>query len=168
MTKVNQKAVGTKSNQTIITKVKAEKKPSVIEHSNIIKTVGGCKQFLHQYKNLPLSCKKKIEKFVDLLNNNDLHFRISQYPRESERGYTFYELTKYSARENVKPTREHIPAIEFITKLIDTYYNSNEVINIDINKLISHCESRIVKPNIRTRKVSPKANKTLIKEETNN
>lgn len=131
---------GTKSTSS---NVKAEKNPSLVDHNNVITTKAESKRFVNQYKPLPSSCKSKVANLVLSINNNDTRFKISQYQRESESGYPYYELVRYSARDNVRATREHIPAIEFVTKLINLYYNSNTPINIDINKLISQCESKI-------------------------
>lgn len=133
---------------------KKENESSVIDHTNIINTISGAKLFLKEYTNLPLSCKVKIDRLVTLFNSNDPSFRIKNYTREADKGYHYYELIKYSVRDGVKPIREHIPAIDLVTKLINLYYNSNTKLNLNIEKLIIHCEGK-------TTKRAPRKQKTV-------
>jgi len=145
-----------------------DQKTTTIDHLRVITTIVGCKQFLNQYRSLPFTGHAKIETVVNLMNNKDTRFKITQYPRISDKGYTYYELTRYSLRENVNPTRMHIPAIDLVKRLIDIYYNSNDIINIDMQKLISHCESRIVKSKTNSKATRSRAKRTVKPEESSN
>ncbi|QIH33873.1 hypothetical protein [Sphingobacterium sp. DR205] len=149
-----------KTNGKMNAKTSANQATELITHLNIFKNKDEQRQFLREYTKLPISCQNKLLGLCEIISDGNRSFKISQYMSQSDQGYEYFDFIIYHKREGIKPTRQQMPAIGLVKKLISVYYDTNSKIDLNIKDLLSHCNTILANTTSRRKKVSAKSEVT--------
>lgn len=139
------------------TKALATQATALINHLNIFKNRDEQRQFLREYNMLPISCQNKVIGLCETMGNVNKSFKIAQYMSQSDKGYEYFDFTIYHKRAGIRPTRQQIPAIGLVKKLISVYYDTDKKINVNIKDLINHCNAKLAKTTSRRKRATAKS-----------
>lgn len=142
------------------TKALATQATELINHLNIFRNKDEQRRFLREYNMLPISCQNKIIGLCETMSDGNKSFKIAQYMSLSDKGYEYFDFTIYHKRAGIGPTRQQMPAIGLVKKLISIYYDTDKKINVDIKALVNHCIAKLAKTTSRRKKVTAKSEVT--------